>query len=96
MAKKNFKYNIQLNMTEDNQNQKCSRSINFDFENHDDILHVMEMIQDKNLFPNREDATEFALGLKLFGEVILKNRDLELFKDMEPAFLDFMKKLKKG
>lgn len=95
MAKKNFKYNIQLNMTEDNQNQECSRTINFDFENHDDIFHIIEMMQDKNFFENRGDAIEFALGLKLFGEVILRNRNLELFKELEPAFIDFMRKLKR-
>lgn len=36
----------------------------------------------------------FAVGLKLFSEVLLQNRKNPLFEDIAPAFRDFMKKLK--
>jgi hypothetical protein len=42
------------------------------------------------------DATTFAVGLKLFGEVMMKNSDKELFKQFKPHFANFMKELKKS
>lgn len=41
-------------------------------------------------------ATAFALGLKLFSEVMLNHRGNELFKSLQPHFGEFMKGLKKG
>ncbi|MNL53855.1 hypothetical protein D3C87_1771360 [compost metagenome] len=52
------------------------------------------MISSKQIFDNKETATEFALGLKLFTEVMLKNKENPLFEDLRPAILEFMKKLK--
>ncbi|MGL4410083.1 MAG: DUF3861 family protein [Zoogloea sp.] len=43
-----------------------------------------------------ESATAFAVGLKLFGEVMLENRQHPLFADFLPQFGQFMKQLKKG
>jgi hypothetical protein len=34
------------------------------------------------------------VGLKLFGETLLENKDLPLFKDFMPHFGQFMKTLK--
>jgi hypothetical protein len=34
------------------------------------------------------------LGLKLFSEVIIRNRHNPLFEDFAPSFKEFMKKLK--
>ncbi|MFT5701626.1 MAG: hypothetical protein ACI8ZB_004521 [Desulforhopalus sp.] len=45
---------------------------------------------------NEADATAFAVGLKLFGEIMMKNKDKELFKQFKPHFADFMKELKKS
>lgn len=64
------------------------------FQNHDDIYKIIEILNDKNLFKEASQTTQFVLGLKLFGDVMMKNKDLELFSDMRPAFMDFMKKLK--
>jgi hypothetical protein len=51
-------------------------------------------VKQKNLFANDEQSTEFALGLKLFSEVMLKNRQHPIFEDLLPAFKVFMEKLK--
>jgi hypothetical protein len=64
------------------------------FENHDDIFSVIERQRAKGLFGNEQQATEFAIGLKLFSEVMLKNRKDPLFQELAPAFSEFMKKLK--
>lgn len=55
---------------------------------------IIKMHEDKNLFGNKQDAIEFSIGLKLFSEIILKNKENPLFEDLVPAFRDFMKKLK--
>ncbi|HEX8427007.1 DUF3861 domain-containing protein [Hymenobacter sp.] len=68
--------------------------LELEFDNHDDIFQIVERIQARNLFAEPGQAAEFAIGLKLFGEVMLKNREHELFAEMRPAFSEFMKKLK--
>ena len=52
------------------------------------------MIEEKNLFNEESQAKQFVIGLKLFGDVMMKNKDMELFSEMQPAFVEFMKKLK--
>lgn len=43
-----------------------------------------------------DTATALAIGLKLFGEVMLENRGHPLFAELAPHFRDFMKRLKQG
>lgn len=43
---------------------------------------------------DKNTSTAFAIGLKLFSEVMLENKDHPLFEDFKPAFVQFMKKLK--
>lgn len=95
MDKKNYKYHIQLNMVHDNENnENTSAPLEFDFENHDDIFRIVTFLQESQRFEDKQQAMEFAVGLKLFSGVMLKNRDSELFKDFQPAFGEFMRKLK--
>jgi hypothetical protein len=68
--------------------------LQLDFDNHDEIFSIIKRIQEKNLFQSKEQAAEFAIGLKLFSEVMLKNRSLLLFEEFRPAFGKFMKNLK--
>ncbi|MBD0368446.1 MAG: DUF3861 domain-containing protein [Flavisolibacter sp.] len=68
--------------------------LQLEFDNHDEIFFIIERIQNKNLFQNKQQAAEFAIGLKMFSEVMLKNRGLPLFEEFAPAFRNFMKKLK--
>jgi hypothetical protein len=60
----------------------------------DEIFNIIERVKQKNLFANDEQSTEFALGLKLFSEVMLKNRQHPIFEDLLPAFKVFMENLK--
>ncbi len=68
--------------------------LQLEVDNHDEIFSIISRIQDKHLFKSKEQAAEFAIGLKLFSEVMLKNRNLPLFEAFRPAFGDFMKTLK--
>ena len=67
----------------------------FETGNHDDILRIVGLMKSRDDL-TAEQATSFAVGLKLFSEVMLENKGHPLFADFQPHFLDFMKKLKKG
>lgn len=68
-------------------------ALQFTAYNHDDIFKVLGFIQNSKML-DEESAKAFAVGLKLFGEVMLENKDLPLFKDFMPQFVQFMKTLK--
>ena len=95
MTKKSNKYRIKLEqvslMKED---AKLSDPIIVEFDNHDDIFKIIEIMREKNLFEEKNHSIEFAIGIKMFGEVVLKNKNNPLFEEFFPAFGDFMKKLK--
>lgn len=92
--KKNNKYKIYLHEIGLKDGTQTGKSIEFDFENHDNILNLIEQTQDNFGFEDKSQNIEFILGLKLFSEVILKNRNNPLFEEFSPAFGQFMKKLK--
>lgn len=95
MTKKSNKYRIKLEqvslMKED---AKLSDPIIVEFDNHDDIFKIIEIMREKNLFEEKNHSVEFAIGIKMFGEVVLKYKNNPLFEEFFPAFGDFMKKLK--
>lgn len=91
--KKNNKYRLTLDEITLKDNRNPTGNLQFEFENHDDILSILDKIKQKNIFDENTNK-EFAVGLKLFSEVLLKNRKHELFEDFFPHFSDFMKKLK--
>lgn len=68
--------------------------IEFLFQNHDDVFKIVEVLTEKDLFEDKSQTVQFAIGLKLFGDVMMKNKDHELFSEIHPAFIEFMKKLK--
>ena len=70
------------------------RRVEVVFDNHDNLFNVIDKVQDKDLFSDMGQSTEFAIGLKMFSEVMLKNKDNPLFEEFFPSFKDFMKKLK--
>jgi len=63
--------------------------------NHDNILEIVERIRQREQF-TPEAAAAFAVGLKLFGEVMLEHRNDPMFAGFQPHFRDFMKVLKSG
>jgi hypothetical protein len=95
MTKRSNKYKIILEqvslMKED---AKLSDPLILEFENHDEIFKIIEIMREKDLFKEKNHAIEFAIGLKMFSEVVVKNKNIPLFKEFFPAFGDFMKKLK--
>ena len=68
-------------------------TLSFNTYNHDDIFKVLDAIQNSQML-DAEAAKSFAVGLKLFSEVMLEHKNLPLFKDFMPHFGQFMKALK--
>jgi hypothetical protein len=69
--------------------------LQFEVGNHDDILAMVDRARERGQFPP-DTAAAFAVGLKLFSEVMLENRSHPLFAEFAPHFGEFMKNLKKG
>ncbi|SCK25516.1 DUF3861 domain-containing protein [Vogesella sp. LIG4] len=67
----------------------------FEAGNHDDIIDIAQRLAGRSdLAAINTDA--LAVGLKLFGEVMLEHRDHPLFSSLRPHFAQFMKTLKQG
>ena len=96
MEKRTNKYKIKLELlsTAKQDDTVVYEPIELEFENHDNIFSIIQRLQSKELFENKNQTAEFAIGLKMFSEVMLKNRTHPLFSEFSPAFKEFMKKLK--
>jgi hypothetical protein len=70
-----------------------AKELHFEVDNHDDIFAIARRMSGK-LGLEEEATNAFALGLKLFGETILKNRDNPLFGQIKPSFGELMRSLK--
>ncbi|MPS64424.1 MAG: DUF3861 domain-containing protein [Chryseobacterium sp.] len=94
MEKRNNTYYLELKELSLKDGSEGNKTLEFNFENHDDLFHIFEVIKSKNLFEDENTSNEFALGLKLFTEVMLKSKKHPLFEEFRPAMVEFMKKLK--
>jgi hypothetical protein len=95
MSKRTYKYHLRLEHVAGIQPDSPQHEpLELSFENHDDIFNIVERLQARNLFAEPDQSTEFAIGLKLFSEVMLKNRQHPLFEELAPAFKAFMQRLK--
>lgn len=65
----------------------------FEASSHEDIFTIAQVMQRK-VDLAETDATAFAVGLKLFSGVMIKNKDHELIKQLMPDFKNFMKTIK--
>ena len=67
--------------------------LQFDVSTHDDVLALVERSRQRGDF-DADAATAFTVGLKLLGEVMLKNRNHPLFEAFGPQFGEFMQRVK--
>lgn len=65
----------------------------FETSSHEDIFIIAQAMQKKSGLAEA-DATAFAVGLKLFSGVMIKNNDHKLIKQLMPNFKNLMKLLK--
>lgn len=93
----NTKYNhykVTLEHTYSPKDEELQQPVVVEFDNHDNIFNIIKVLQERDLFNDISQSAEFAIGLKMFSEVMLRNREKPLFEEFQPAFKDFMKKLK--
>jgi hypothetical protein len=92
---KQHQYHITLEHLCDAKGQASiyTEKLAFNVGNHDDILAIVARMQQAQLF-DAEATAAFAVGLKLFGETLLENRQHPLFQQFLPQFGQFMKHLK--
>ena len=95
MEKKTNKYRLTLQLLQQASGENVpNKQLELTFDNHDEIFSIIERLQNKDPFNNKLQAVEFALGLKLFSEVMIKNGKHGLFEELNTVFPTFMKKLK--
>lgn len=93
---KQHQYRVRLEHLADAKGQPSDKApLEFEIGNHDDILSIVERIRARGDFDANRSAA-LAVGLKLFSEVMLENRDHPLFAEFKPHFMNFMKVIKKG
>lgn len=68
-------------------------SLQFDTGNHDDLFSIIDKLRSKQQF-DADTSAALAVGLKLFTEVMLKNRQHPLFEEINQPLRDFIGKLK--
>ena len=92
---KQHQYEITVKYIADAQGypSRYTKALQFNTYNHDDLFKVLEHLTKAQLLDD-EKTKAFAVGLKLFGETLLENKDIPLFKDFLPQFVQFMKTLK--
>lgn len=67
--------------------------LRFTVANHDDIMAIAARIASKKALP-ADAAAPFAVGLKLFTEVMLQHCKNPLFAELQPHIADFIRRLK--
>lgn len=93
-----YSYRITVEPLNDKKGQPLNmQPVSFEVENHDEIISIIAAIKARSdLGFDENTATSFAVGLKLFSEVMLENRKHPLFEPLSGPFRDFMMLLKKG
>ncbi|WP_028779078.1 DUF3861 domain-containing protein [Shewanella sp. 38A_GOM-205m] len=94
---KQHKYSISVEHLEDQNGMPSNyqQALKFEVGNHDDIFAIVDKIKQRQDF-DEDQAAAFAVGLKLFSEVMLEQRKNPLFDEFQPHFMQFMKQLKQG
>jgi len=67
--------------------------LQFEVGNHDDLFDIVQRVQSSGI-TDADEAAALALGMKLFGEVMLKHRKDPLFAALQPSFVEFINAFK--
>ena len=93
---KQHRYRVTLeHLSEPTDAPSTHKTLQFEVGNHDDIFAVVERLRGRGDF-GHDAAAALAVGLKLFGQVMLEEQTNPLFSTFKPHFLQFMRKLKTG
>jgi hypothetical protein len=87
MAKHKFRVTVEY-IADNKGNPVEAAPLTFETENHDNILDIAARRA------STDKQRSFVIGLKLFGETLLEERDNPLFASFRPHFGEFMKAFK--
>ena len=73
--------------------ESISQQVEFEIINHDDIFKLLALIQGKLDIKSHEEQA-FLIGLKMFSEILLINRQHALFRQMKAPMREIMSLLK--
>lgn len=74
---------------------RVSESLRFEAASHDEILELARRIRQRGGF-DEDSAAALTVGLKLLGEVCLRNRERPMFGEFLPHFGQLIKRLKES
>ena len=87
-----MKYKITVEEILDD-NKISEDKLEFKTKSHDNLFEIVEKLKHHPELIDL-DVASLGVGLKLFTGVMLKNKELPLFKKLLPHFKEFMKELK--
>lgn len=94
MSKRHYSYSITVTQTGAPSEGETIRSpLTFEATNHDDILAIVERMRAATDLPP-DSAASVAVGLKLLGEVVLREKNNPLFDPLRGGIRDFIGNLK--
>ena len=90
----NYRYRITVEaLTEAKDKPVGCRTLTFDASNHDDLLGIVERMRARLPFDAHTTAA-LGVGLKVFSEVALMNRNDPVFASIRPVLCEFLGELK--
>jgi hypothetical protein len=95
MASAGYTYEVSLNLVRDRDGlaPREPATLSFQHVNHDEVIAIVERMRaNSGLAPDA--AAAVAVGLKLLGEVMLREKNNTLFDPLRGAMREFIGKLK--
>ena len=68
--------------------------LTFEDGNHDDLFRIVDLQRASGRFGSDDEAAAFAIGLKLLGEAVLRNRNDALLQQLKAPIREFVQQLK--
>ncbi len=94
MAKRHYSYRITVTQTgAPAEGEPLREPLSFEAINHDDIIAIVEKARAGTGLA-ADEAASMAVGLKLLGEVVLREKDNPLFDPLRGAIREFIGNLK--
>lgn len=90
-----YRYRVTVEQVADATGQPVDgRSLVFEAGCHDEMLAIVDRVRERRVLPNANAAAAMAVGLKLFGEVVIAERKDPMFAEMHTALGNFIRCLK--
>ncbi len=91
-----YRYRVTVEQVADGKGQPVTdeRSLVFEATCHDELIGIVDRVREKRVVANANAAAAMAVGMKLFGEVVIAERTDPMFAEMHAALGNFIRALK--